>query len=250
MDGGVKPEDGGVNKPQTGSEAMSLNLVMLGPPGAGKGTQAERFAKEHGIPKISTGEILREAVAAGTPLGQIAKAAMDAGRLVSDDVVIGIVRERLAQPDAAQGFVLDGFPRTVTQARALDEIVAGRDPLVVIEMQVPVEELARRTSRRRVCRRCGNTAALGDGATTCARCGGEMVIRSDDGADVVRERILVYERDTKPLVEYYKSRPTFRRVNGNQPPDVVAADLRAAIAGARGPVGPKSAPSEGALGRL
>src|SRR5512144_1403455 len=136
---------------------MSLNLVVLGPPGAGKGTQADRFANEHGIPKISTGDILREAVAAGTPLGKIAKAAIDAGKLVSDDVVIGIVRERLARPDAARGFVLDGFPRTVGQARALDEIVAGRDPLIVIEIQVPAEELARRTSKRRVCNRCGYT---------------------------------------------------------------------------------------------
>jgi adenylate kinase len=225
---------------------MSLNLVMLGPPGAGKGTQAERFAKEHGIPKISTGDILRESVTEGSPLGQIA--AIDAGRLVSDDVVIGIVRERLSRPDAAQGFVLDGFPRTVAQARALDEIIAGRDPLVVVEMQVPAEELVRRTSLRRVCRGCGNTTAIGDGAAACARCGGEMMVRSDDSADVVRERLLVYERDTRPLVEYYKGRPTFRRVNGNQPQDAVAADLRSAIVGAHGRVQQKSA--EGASGLL
>ncbi len=229
---------------------MSLNLVMLGPPGAGKGTQAERFANEHGIPKISTGDILREAVASGTPLGKIAKAAIDAGRLVSDDVVIGIVRDRLARPDVAKGFVLDGFPRTVAQARALDEIMVGRDPLIVIEIQVPAEELARRTAKRRVCNACGYTTTTVDGAADCARCGGELIIRSDDGADVVRERLLVYERDTRPLVDYYKSRPTFRRVNGNQPPDAVAAELRSAIVGARGPVGPKSATSEGASGLL
>src|SRR5512144_1345105 len=123
---------------------MSLNLVVLGPPGAGKGTQADRFANEHGIPKISTGDILREAVAAETPLGKIAKAAIDAGRLVSDDVMIGIVRDRLSRPDVANGFVLDGFPRTVVQARALDEIMAGRDPLIVVDVQVPPEELVLR----------------------------------------------------------------------------------------------------------
>lgn len=226
---------------------MSLNLVMLGPPGAGKGTQAERFAKEHGIPKISTGDILREAVAGGTPLGKVAKAAIDAGRLVSDEVVIGIVRERLGCPDAAQGFVLDGFPRTVPQARALDEIIAGRDPLIIVEVEVPAEELARRMSKRRVCSRCGYTTTS-DAATACARCNGELVVRSDDGANVVRERLLVYERDTKPLVDYYKARPTFRCVNGNQAPDRVAADLRSAIAGLRGTVAPKPVSSEGASG--
>jgi adenylate kinase len=229
---------------------MSLNLVVLGPPGAGKGTQADRFAKEHGIPKISTGDILREAVAAGTALGKIAKAAIDAGRLVSDEVMIGIVRDRLARADVAKGFVLDGFPRTVVQAKALDQIMAGGDPLIVVDVQVPAEELVLRASKRRVCSRCGFTTTAGDGAARCARCSGELVTRSDDDADVVRERLRVYERDTMPLVDYYKSRPTFRRVNGNQPPDAVAADLRSAIVGVRGPIGPASAPSEGASGLL
>lgn len=229
---------------------MSLNLVVLGPPGAGKGTQADRFAKERGIPKISTGDILREAVAAGTPLGKIAKAAIDAGRLVSDDVMIGIVRDRLARPDVANGFVLDGFPRTVVQARALDEIMAGRAPLIVVDVQVPPEELVLRASRRRVCSRCGFTTTVAGGAARCTRCNGELVIRSDDRADVVRERLRVYERDTKPLIDYYMSRPTFRRIDGNQPPERVAADLRSAIVGARGPVAPPSAPSEGATGLL
>jgi adenylate kinase len=229
---------------------MSLNLVMLGPPGAGKGTQAERFAREHGIPKISTGDILREAVAAGTPLGKIAKASIDAGRLVSDEVMIGIVRERLARADAINGFVLDGFPRTVPQARALDEIMAGRDPLIVVNIDVPAEELVLRASKRRVCRQCGFTTTVGDGRAACPRCGGELSIRSDDAADVVRERLSVYERQTKPLIDFYRTRPTFRRVNGNQPPDLVAAERRSAIVGTHGPMGPKPAPSEGATGLL
>ncbi|HSL24504.1 MAG TPA: adenylate kinase [Vicinamibacterales bacterium] len=211
---------------------MSLNLIMLGPPGAGKGTQAERLAREQGIPRISTGDILRDAVSEGTELGAVARRAIDAGQLVSDDVMIGIVRERLSRPDVARGFVLDGFPRTVCQAQALDGLMAGRDPLLVIEIQVPVEQLVRRTARRRVCSRCGLTTSM-DGSATCARCGGELVSRSDDGEAVVRARMEVYERQTRPLVEYYRNRPTFRVVNGNQAPDAVAADLRAAVVAAR-----------------
>lgn len=212
---------------------MALNLIMLGPPGAGKGTQAERFAREEAIPKISTGDILRDAVTAGTELGCIAKASMDAGALVSDDVMIGIVRERLGRPDVARGFILDGFPRTVGQARALDAMMAGRTPLIVLDISVPFEELVRRTSQRRICNRCGMTAAAVDGPVTCARCGGELVTRSDDGDVIVRERLRIYEQSTRPLVEYYRERPTFRSVNGNQPPDAVAADARKAIEEAR-----------------
>jgi adenylate kinase len=154
---------------------------------------------------------------------------MDAGRLVSDEVMIGIVRERLAKPDVGRGFILDGFPRTVAQAQALDALMTGRDPLVVVNIAVPADELARRTSQRRVCDRCGFTTAASGGSGTCTRCGGELVTRSDDSADVVRERLQVYERQTKPLVEYYRARPSFRVVNGNQPPDAVAAELRRSI---------------------
>src|SRR2546423_3257279 len=130
---------------------MALNLLMLGPPGAGKGTQAERFARSRGIPRISTGDILREAVHAGTEIGLQAKAIMDRGELVSDDVMIGIVRERLERDDAAGGFVLDGFPRTVAQAAALDDIMSGRDPLIVVDIVVPESELVRRLGLRAIC---------------------------------------------------------------------------------------------------
>jgi len=212
---------------------MALNLIVLGPPGAGKGTQAERFARARGIPKISTGDILREAVQIGTPLGLKAKAIMDRGELVGDEVVIGIVRERLDRADAQSGFVLDGFPRTVAQAEALDTIMAGRDPLIVIDIVVDGGELVRRLGTRMICDACGSTAAAGSAAgLCCAKCGGRMVQRADDNAGVILERLKVYERQTKPLVEYYRARPTFRTINGVQSPDQVAADLASAIAAA------------------
>jgi len=206
---------------------MALNLIVLGPPGAGKGTQAERFARSRGIPRISTGDILRDAVAAGTELGRKAKAIMERGELVSDDVMIGIVRERLDRPDARGGFVLDGFPRTVTQAEALDAIMKGRDPLIVLDIPVPEAELVKRLASRLVCERCG-TNALPE-SSTCAKCGGRLVPRADDNEDVVRERLAVYERQSRPLVEYYRTRPTFRSIDGAQTPDRVTEDFVAAI---------------------
>ncbi len=244
---------------------MALNLIMLGPPGAGKGTQAERFARSRGIPKISTGDILREAAQAGSELGLRAKAVMDRGELVSDDIMIGIVRERLARPDAVGGFVLDGFPRTVAQAISLDEMIAGREALVVIDIVVPETELVRRLASRLVCEDCGATsspeaqstaldkmvnpgafqlyatseeAEIAVRATTeprrCRRCGGRLVQRGDDNEMVVLERLKVYRAQTRPLVEFYRERPTFRAINGAQLPDRVAADLAAAIEQARG----------------
>ncbi len=209
---------------------MAVNLIMLGPPGAGKGTQAESFARERRIPRISTGDMLREAVQFGTPVGLAAKVRMDQGALVSDDLIVALVRERLERPDTRGGFVLDGFPRTVAQAGALDALMAGRDPLVVVEMVVPGEVLVRRVLGRRICSRCGVNAGPADEA--CATCGGSFVQRSDDSERVVRERLNVYERDTRPLVAYYRCRPTFRTVDGNRPPDEVAAAIRGAVTSA------------------
>jgi adenylate kinase len=206
---------------------MALNLIMLGPPGAGKGTQAERFARGRGIPKISTGDILRDAVQAGSEMGLRAKAIMDRGELVNDEVMIGIVQERLERPDARAGFILDGFPRTVAQAAALDAIMAGRDPLIVIDIAVPEVELVRRLAARMICEACGANAAAHE--TVCGRCGGRLKHRSDDSENVVRERLKVYHRSTEPLVNYYRSRPTFRSVDGAQSPDRVAEAMVAAI---------------------
>ena len=209
---------------------MALNLLMLGPPGAGKGTQAERFARIRGIPKISTGDILREAVHAGTDIGKRAKVVMDRGELVGDDVMIGIVRERLERTDAIGGFVLDGFPRTVAQAAALDAIMSTRDPLIVVDIVVPDEELVRRLGTRLICDTCGAGGPVaGVPAAACTRCGGRLVQRADDNQAVVLERLKVYHRMSEPLVEYYRVRPTFRSIDGAQSPDRVAADLASAI---------------------
>jgi adenylate kinase len=213
---------------------VALNVVMLGPPGAGKGTQAERFARTHGIPKISTGDILREAVRSGTELGRAAKATMHAGRLVGDDVIIGIVGERLERSDTRPGFVLDGFPRTVAQATALDDLMNGRGPLVIVEMVVPEEVLLRRLGARRICGSCGVNAPI-EWTTACGNCGGPLIHRMDDGEGIVGERLKVYHRETEPIVEFYSGRPTFRRIDGNQPPDVVTAAMDRAICEASAP---------------
>jgi adenylate kinase len=208
-----------------------LNLVMLGPPGAGKGTQAERISRTRQLPKISTGDILREAVHDRTSLGCAAKEEMEAGHLVSDDVMIGIVQERLERADARKGFVLDGFPRTIVQANALDRLVNGRGPLVVLDIVVPEEVLVRRLASRRICGDCGSNAAV-DWLVACGKCGGKLVARVDDGVEIVRERLGVYHRQTKPLVEYYSGRSTFRQIDGNLPPNVVAGAIDAALADA------------------
>jgi adenylate kinase len=206
-----------------------LNVVMLGPPGAGKGTQAERLAKVRSLPKISTGDILREAVQAGTELGVAAKITMEAGNLIGDDVMIGIVGERLDREDARRGFVLDGFPRTVVQATALDGMVDGRGPLVVLDIVVPEDVLVRRLATRRICSRCGVNAAV-EWTGDCQKCGGTLIARVDDGVDIVRERLKIYQRQTQPLVDYYSTRSTFRSIDGNQPPDTVTVRIDSILA--------------------
>ena len=210
---------------------MGLNVIMMGPPGAGKGTQAGRFARGRGLPKISTGDILREVVKDSGPLASAAKAQMDRGGLVDDETIIAIVRERLFRADADRGFVLDGFPRNRAQARALDRIMSerGKGPLIVVDVVVPEEELVRRLAGRRICSSCGKNADPSDVGQTCGTCGGELIQRVDDDQQVVVERLKVYTRSTKPVLEYYRGRPTFRVVNGAQAPDRVARDLDAVI---------------------
>ena len=213
---------------QQGDCPGALNVVMLGPPGAGKGTQAERLSRTRKLPKISTGDILREAVQAGTDVGRAARKTMDAGNLVGDDIMIAIVRNRLDRPDARCGFVLDGFPRTVVQATALDRMVAGRGPLVVLDMVVPEDVLVQRLAIRRICGQCGSNAAP-EWTTACGKCGGALITRVDDGIEIVRERLKVYQRQTKPLVEYYAARRSFATIDGNRPADVVTAAVDAAL---------------------
>lgn len=205
---------------------------MLGPPGAGKGTQASRLARHHGVPKISTGDILRDAAAAGTALGLEAKARIDQGLLVSDEVAIAIVSERLSRQDVASGFILDGFPRTVEQAVALDDMVRGRSPLTVLHLVVPVDVLVGRLHHRRICSVCGTNADPTKSETVCAVCGGALVTRADDDEQVVRNRLQIYEDRTAPLVQYYRDRPTFFSIDGNQAPDAVAAAMQGALASA------------------
>jgi adenylate kinase len=205
---------------------VGLNVIMMGPPGAGKGTQAGRFARKRGLLKISTGDILREAIKEKNPTALAAQAKMDRGELVDDATIIAIVAERLGRADARPGFVLDGFPRTVAQARALDELMArtANSPLIVIDVAVPEQELVRRLGSRRICRGCGANAD-GVAATSCGTCGGELIQRTDDDQSVVRERLKIYQTSTKPVLEYYRERPTFRVVNGAQPPERVAHEL-------------------------
>jgi adenylate kinase len=203
---------------------------MLGPPASGKGTQAVRLAQARGIPKISTGDILREAAQAGTELGLKARALMDRGELVTDEDMVNIVRERLGRPDAQHGFILDGFPRTVSQARTLDAMLDGQS-LMIIDLAAPDSELIHRMEDRRVCSTCASNAEPGSATSeTCARCGGVMVTRADDGDAKVRQhRLEVYKRESKPLLDYYRSRSTFRSIDGAQAPELVAAELGAAI---------------------
>jgi adenylate kinase len=209
---------------------MALKVIMLGPPASGKGTQAVRLARSKGIPKISTGDILRDAAQAGTELGRRAKALMDRGELLGDEEMVGIVSERLGRSDAANGYILDGFPRTVPQAQALDQMV-GSQALAIINLAVPDSDLMQRMVGRRVCSQCGaNADPDAEASDVCLRCGGRMIVRADDSDENVRRhRLEVYERESRPLLDYYRGRATFRIINGAQAPEVVARDLSASL---------------------
>jgi len=210
-------------------------VVFLGAPGAGKGTQARRLAAGSGVPQIATGDMLREAVAEGTPLGREAKRYMDQGALVPDEVVIGLVDERLSRPDAGPGYVLDGFPRTVAQAEALDALLGrrGQDLDRVVFFDVSREELLRRLTGRRICRRCGTAFHLVSAPPKtegrCDQCGGELYQREDDAESTVARRLDVYQTQTAPLLDYYGKRGLLVRVAGEGPVDHVAAAIQRAL---------------------
>jgi adenylate kinase len=201
----------------------------MGPPGSGKGTQAARVAQARGVPIIATGDMLRHTARLPTSLGRAVKLLIDRGELIDDEVTIGILSERITRPDARQGFVLDGFPRTVNQGLALDVLMADRGPVIVVEITVPQTELLRRLGRRLVCERCGaNADPLTGHAGACA-CGGLFHTRADDNDGVARERLHIYERATRPLIDFYRRRSTFCVVDGTSAPDRVTADIHRAI---------------------
>jgi len=213
-----------------------MKLILLGPPGAGKGTQAKMLTDRYGIPQISTGDILRAAVQEGTPMGLKAKSCMDAGELVPDAVVIGIVRERLQKPDCAAGFILDGFPRTVPQADALAVTLLDLNkPLdAVISLAVDVEVLVERLTGRRTCRDCGRgyhvTFEPPHVTAVCDVCQGELIQRNDDQETTIRKRMEVYESQTSPLIEYYRSAGLLHAIDGMLPIDEVQRKMTALLA--------------------
>jgi adenylate kinase len=213
-----------------------MRLIFLGPPGVGKGTQAQRLAAEEGVPQVSTGEILRHAVKQGTPLGKRAQGFMDAGKLVPDEVVIGIIRERVSGVECARGYILDGFPRTVVQAEALDQMLrknGGPGIDHVVSFEVPHADLIRRLSGRRSCPACQAVYHLEHAPPKregrCDTCGGALVQRDDDKPETVEARLTVYERQTRPLIEYYETRGLLRRVDAAAAIDQVYGRLRAAV---------------------
>jgi len=212
-------------------------MVLLGPPGAGKGTQGQMLAEELGIPQIATGDILRAAVKEGSELGHKAKSYMDAGDLVPDEVMVGIIRDRLQEPDAAEGYILDGFPRTVAQAEALDDMLVaiGQKLDQVVHIDVDNEVLVERLSGRLICRDCGATYHTRFNPPAkdrvCDLCGGELFQREDDQEDTVRSRLAVFEERTQPLVEYYRQQGIYRKVDGDQDPETVRAEILQAIEG-------------------
>jgi len=212
-----------------------MKLILLGPPGAGKGTQATMLTEKFGIPQISTGDILRAAVKEGTPMGLKAKSFMDAGGLVPDEVVIGIVKERLQKPDCDTGFILDGFPRTVPQADALSDNLKdlGKELDAVVSLEVDVEALVERLTGRRTCKECGRGFHISFDPpkvdAVCDVCGGELIQRDDDKEETIRKRLDVYNEQTSPLVDYYADAGLLQALDGMQQIDVVQKQMLDAL---------------------
>ena len=206
-----------------------MNIVLLGAPGAGKGTQAAKLVEEFATPHISTGDMLRAAVKAGTELGKTAKSYMDSGNLVPDEVIIGLVIERLQDEDTQGGFILDGFPRTTSQAVALDaELGKLERPLdAALLIDVESEVIVKRLTSRRMCKECGYIGSVAD--ASCPKCSGEMYQRDDDNEATVRNRLDVYEKSTAPLIDYYRGCNLLVSIDGDRDPNVVYADVKQAL---------------------
>ncbi|MFI5034673.1 MAG: adenylate kinase [Acidimicrobiales bacterium] len=216
--------------------AAPLYLVVLGKQGAGKGTQCDRLGARYAIPHVSTGDMLRAAVQAGTALGREVAARLEAGVLVSDALVIRLVEERFADPDAAAGALLDGFPRNAAQAEALEELLGIAGVSLCVNLEIANERATARLSSRRVCQDCGTIYRDTDPAAVsgvCAKCGGHVVQRADDQPEAIRRRLETYERDTAPLLDFYRERGVLVTVDGDRAPDEVTASIVAAL-GARG----------------
>ncbi len=218
-----------------------MRIILLGAPGSGKGTQSQRLIEQYRIPQVSTGDLLRAAVAAGTPLGLQAKAVMDSGKLVDDSIVLGMIRERLAKADAQGGFILDGFPRNIAQARALDEVLTelGKPLDAVVLMDVDYGELTQRISGRRSCPDCGRVfnvfTSPADPAEKCPKTGAphKLVQRPDDNEATVTERLKVYDEKTKPLIDFYRGKKLLYSINASGDPAHVEERLTAALEHAR-----------------
>jgi adenylate kinase len=212
-----------------------MKLIFLGPPGAGKGTQADKLSSMMDIPHISTGDIFRNAIKTGTPLGLKAKSFMDKGLLVPDDIVVGIVEERLKMPDCEKGFILDGFPRTVPQAEALDNVLKATNTnlYAVINVEVSEDELIERLTGRRICGKCGATYHMKfnppKDTAKCDECDGELVQRDDDKLETVKKRLNVYDQQTQPLIDYYKNTGLLKTVNGEKDIEQVFQDIAAML---------------------
>lgn len=209
-----------------------VNLVILGKQGSGKGTQCDRLAARFGLPHVSTGDILRAAVKAGSDLGRRVQSVLEAGELVSDELVIELVRERFAEPDARAGVLLDGFPRTLAQAEALEALLGESGVSLCVDLAAPIELVAGRLSQRRVCRDCGAIYRSTDPAAVsgvCERCGGEVIQRADDQPEAIAQRLATYERDTAPLLDFYRERGLLVTVDADQDPDEVTADIVAVM---------------------
>lgn len=210
------------------SKQLKVSIVLIGPPGSGKGTQATRVCDRYGIPWISTGDILRAAVKAGTPLGVQVQTLLSAGALVEDDLMISLVGERLGRADTSAGFVLDGFPRTLVQAAALDEM-AGNLPLFALVLEVPEAELERRLTSRRICTKCKTLSTsrslYGSEAELCSKCGSILITRDDDNVLTIRHRLENYRTQTAPLVEHYQARGMLSVIDGMRSPDEVTESI-------------------------
>lgn len=216
-----------------------MYILLMGPPGAGKGTQAERLIREYGIPQISTGDMFRAAVKSGTPLGKEAKSYMDKGALVPDSVTVGIVKERLAQEDCKDGWILDGFPRTTAQAASLDSILHEMriSLTAVLGINANREDLVKRVSGRLVCRKCSASFHRDfrppKQQGVCDNCGGELYQRADDNEKTIRSRLAVYDEQTKPLIDYYKMSGCYVDIDGDQSMDEVFSDIKGSLAKAK-----------------